>query len=98
MDELLQTNLFFYITSAAVIVTTVLVCVALYYLVGILRDVREIVARLKRGSETLGEDLSSLRLEITQGKMRLRDLASLGFARMRELIGKKRASRRARAD
>jgi hypothetical protein len=75
MDLVLQTNIFFYITSAAVVVVTVLVCVVLYYVARILRDVREVTDRVKRGTEHLADDLENLRRDIKQDGMHLRDIA-----------------------
>jgi len=62
MTEILQTNIFFLITSVAVVAVTILVAVALFYLVSILRDVKDISGRIKRGSEIVGKDLSALRM------------------------------------
>jgi MFS superfamily sulfate permease-like transporter len=61
MSEVLQANIFFFITSVAVVFVTVLIGVALFYLVSILRNIRDISERVKRGSEVLGRDFSDLR-------------------------------------
>lgn len=75
MDLVLQTNIFFYITSAAVLVVTFFVCVVLYYVVRILRDIRAVTDRVRRGSESVANDLASLREGIREDGMRLRDFA-----------------------
>lgn len=92
MDLVLQTNIFFYITSAAVVVVTVLVCIVLYYLVRILRDVRDMTDRMRRGSEALASDLESLRVSVKEEGMRLRDLAAF-FLRRAGIGGQARAAR-----
>ena len=67
MSEVLQTNVFFFITSVAVVVFTIFLCVVLYYLIRILKNVREITERLKRGSEQLAEDAEAVRTFIHEG-------------------------------
>ena len=67
MSEVLQANVFFVITSIAVVVVTVLVCFVLWYLIKILRNVREITDRLRRGSEQLAEDANAVRVFVHEG-------------------------------
>ena len=69
MAEVLQANIFFFITSVAVIVFTALLCVALYYVIKILRAVRNIVDRVDTGSETIAEDISQLRSYLAEGSL-----------------------------
>ncbi len=69
MTEVLQANIFFFITSVAVVVFTVLVCVAVYYVIRILRTVDKIVERIDSGSETIAEDISQLRSYIAEGSL-----------------------------
>ena len=69
MTEVLQTNIFFVITSIAVLVVTVLVLVALYYFIGILRAVRDIAERVREGSEIIAEDAAQLRHEFISGNI-----------------------------
>lgn len=67
MSEVLQTNIFFIITSIAVIVFTVFLCVALFYLIRILKHVGEMTERLRRGSEQLAEDAMEVRAFVKDG-------------------------------
>lgn len=69
MEEVLQANIFFFITSAAVVVFTTLVCVAIYYVIRILKTVGKIVERIDSGSETIAEDISQLRSYIAEGSL-----------------------------
>lgn len=69
MEEVLQANIFFFITSVAVVVFTILVCVAIYYVIRILRTVGKIVERVDSGSETIAEDISQLRSYIAEGSL-----------------------------
>ncbi len=67
MSEVLQANVFFVITSIAVVALTIFVCVALYYLIRILRNVRDVTDRLKRGTEQIAEDVMSMRSFVHEG-------------------------------
>jgi len=69
MTEILQANLFFFITSVAVVVFTVFLCVALYYVIIILRTVGNITKRIEEGSETIAEDVKHLRSYLAQGSL-----------------------------
>lgn len=69
MTEVLQANIFFAITSAAVIVFTIFLCMMVYYVIKILRAVRNITERIDVGSETIADDMKQLRSYITEGSL-----------------------------
>jgi len=69
MSEVLHANIFFVIASIGVIIFTVLVSLALYQIVKILRSVRNIVERVEEGSETIAEDVSQLRSYVMSGSL-----------------------------
>lgn len=69
MSEILQTNIFFVITSIAVVVFTIFVCVILYHVIRILRSIRKIVNRVEEGSEVIAEDVSQLRAYVVEGSL-----------------------------
>ena len=69
MTEVLQADIFFVIASIGTIIFIVLVGVALYQVIRILRSVRQIVDRVEAGSETLAEDVSQLRSYVVSGSM-----------------------------
>ncbi len=64
MTEVLHANIFFVITSIAVVVLTLLVCVLLYHVIKIIKSVRRIVERVEAGSEVLAEDLEDIRASL----------------------------------
>lgn len=66
MSEVLQANVFFFITGIAVIVFTFLLSIALYHVIRLLQSVRRIVDRFEAGSEAIAEDLEHLRVYITE--------------------------------
>lgn len=67
MSEILQTNIFFIITSFGVVIITILAAIALYYVIRILRAVSEIAERVREGSEQIVEDAAQLREELMSG-------------------------------
>jgi hypothetical protein len=69
MSEVLQANIFFIITSIAVVVFTLLVCVALYHVIKILRSIRKIIDRVDQGSELIAEDVAQLRAYVVEGSL-----------------------------
>jgi len=66
MSEILQANLFFLITSAAVIVFTLFMCVAVIYVIQILRSINRITRRLEEGVEVIGEDVAAAHKKLAQ--------------------------------
>lgn len=89
MGNILLTNLFFTITAVAVIVVTILIAVGLYYVIGILRAVRDIAERVREGSEMIAGDAAQLREEILSGSIfsalyaKAATMASFGARRAR---------------
>lgn len=69
MSEVLQANIFFIIASIGTVVFIILVSIALYQVIRILRSVRQIVDRVEEGSETLADDVSQLRSYVVSGSM-----------------------------
>ena len=69
MTEVLQTNIFFVITSIAVVVFTLLLCVLIYHIIKIVRAIRRIVERVEVGSEVLAEDLDNIRASLNPARI-----------------------------
>lgn len=82
MSEVLQTNVFFIITSIAVVVITVMIGIALYYIIRILRAVRDVAERVRHGSELLAEDAATFRRDVLTG-----NLFSKIFSHIRTMAG-----------
>ena len=64
MEAVLKSEVFFFITSTAVVVLSVVLLVALYYLIKILRDVKDISHTVKRESELISSDVDAVRRSI----------------------------------
>ncbi len=77
MSEILQANIFFFITGIAVIVFTALLCVALFHVIKVLKSLRRIMERIEEGTEIIAEDLESVRAYFTEDGFFPRLLGSL---------------------
>lgn len=69
MAEVLQANIFFLITTIAVVVFTIFICVAMYFVIKILSSVRSIIERIDESSEVIVEDIQQLRTYIVEGSL-----------------------------
>lgn len=72
MDLILQTNIFFYITSVAVILVTLLLVLVIFYVIAILRNIRDISDAAKKGTEILSNDLIEFRRNIKKDGVKTR--------------------------
>ena len=71
MNEVLHANIFFFITSVAVILVTIFIAWGLYYIVGILKNVRDITERVDQETIELGADIKALRATIKEEGFKL---------------------------
>ncbi|HVZ76150.1 MAG TPA: hypothetical protein VG934_02670 [Candidatus Paceibacterota bacterium] len=73
MTEVVHADIFFFITSIAVILVTIGVLILLYYLIPAARDLRKVVARICKASGEVEKDFEDLRMTLrqegTKGKM-----------------------------
>ena len=60
----MKSDVFFFITSTAVVVLSLVLLVAFYYLIKILRDVKDISHTVKRESELISSDVDAVRRSI----------------------------------
>lgn len=72
MQEFMKADVFFFVTTVSVILVTVGIIAALYYIIKILRNVRDVSDRVEAGSEVLSEDLSEFRLKVKSTGFSLR--------------------------
>ena len=66
MDALVKSDIFFFITGAAVVVLALAVLVALVYVIRILRNVSDISDRAREETELLQEDIHAARSKARQ--------------------------------
>ena len=85
MSDILQANIFFFITAISVVVISGFVGVLLYYCIGIAKDVRAIAAKVRKASDGLEQDFDSLRAQVKTEGVKLRGIVDLliGFVTYR---------------
>lgn len=69
MTEVLHANIFFFITSVAVVLFSLLVCILLYHLIKVVQSVRRIVERVEAGSEVIAEDIENIRASLNPARI-----------------------------
>ena len=80
METLLKTDIFFFITSVAVVAVTICVIYAMYHLIRILRNVDEISGDMREEGELIREDISDLRENVRAEGLKVKHIS--------EFIGK----------
>jgi K+-transporting ATPase A subunit len=81
MDSLLKSDIFFVVTTIAVVVVGALVAVVLIYLARILSDVKKLSRSVREEGERVVEDIEGLRENIKKNTIKLSDILSFGFLR-----------------
>ena len=69
MTEIIQMDIFFFITSVAVVLFTLLLCIAVYQIIKILKGVRRIVERIEEGTEVLADDIDNIRTSFNPARL-----------------------------
>ncbi len=64
MDTLIHADIFFFITTVAVISLTIVVVIALVYIVLILKDIRYISGKVRKESDVIIDDVHELRANV----------------------------------
>ena len=78
MDTLVQADLFFFITSIAIVLVTIGILMALFFFIQILRDVRYTSRRIREETDRIVSDVDNLKglvggvLHLFRGKPRTR--------------------------
>lgn len=86
MTEVLQTNIFFFITGLAILLFTALLCVLVYHLIKISKSVRRIMERVEAGAESLTEEVHQIRSHLRGGGV-VRKVVRFLFAKGRTSEG-----------
>ena len=63
---MLKSDVFFFITSVAIVILTIAILVAFFYLIKILRDFKEVSKKVKDESELIIGDVEEARKNIKQ--------------------------------
>lgn len=76
MNDFLKQDIFFFITTMAVVILTVTLAVALIYIVKILRDIKYISKKAKTEADIITEELSGLRQNVKEHGAKLKYFSS----------------------
>ena len=78
MESFLKADIFFFITTIAVIVVAGFIAAALMYLVATLRDIRHVARIVKEEASNITDDVKALRDKVKSEGMRLTHLLDFG--------------------
>ena len=76
MDTLIKADIFFLVTTIAVIVIGIGISVGVVYMIRILRDMKYISNKIKDESDHIAEDLELLRMRVREEGFRLGHILS----------------------
>jgi hypothetical protein len=77
MGELIHADIFFMVTTAALVIVTIIAVIALVYAVAILKDIKYVSKRIKTESDEVIEDIHVLRTSIKEHGFKISVLTSL---------------------
>jgi|SRR6185437_2610275 len=81
MQTLVHADVFFFISSIALVVLSILLAVALFYAISVMRDVKEVSVKLKKASADIEKDIEGFRNELKAKGNKISGMADmvLGF-------------------
>lgn len=86
----MKADIFFFITSVSVVTLTILLAWVLVYIIGVLRDLKDVSRTVKKETKNIADDISELRSDIkAQG---------FGFRHFTKFIGKMKNRKKGRQD
>jgi len=74
MDTLIHADIFFFITSIAVIFVTAILVTILVYIAVILNDLKHISRKIREGSENLADDLNEWRESVHKNGVQVQNV------------------------
>ena len=89
MNTLVHADIFFFITTIAVIIMTIIMCIAGWYIIGIVRDARYVARRLRHATDELEADFEALRRTVTEEGSKAKHIVNFFLGKF---LGKRRSS------
>lgn len=77
MNTLIHADIFFFTTTIIFIVMGILASIALYYVIGILKNVRDVSDTVKESSDILAEDIKALREQVKEKGLKISSFIKL---------------------
>ncbi len=66
MDTLIHADIFFFVATIATVIFTILISIALYYLISILKSVKQATDAIRDKVEVVNENLEAIRKKIVE--------------------------------
>lgn len=89
MNEFYKQDIFFVITTIAVVILTILLSVFAYYAIKVVKDIKFISEKAKRESELLSQDIAELKDSIRENGAKLKPALSFLLGLYRKTNSKK---------
>jgi len=89
MTEVMKSDVFFFVTTLAVIVLSLAILVALIYLIFILKDAKRLSSRARVEGEALFDDIEGVRNTVKNGGRKIVDIITALFTRKKHTKRKK---------
>ena len=64
MNNVLQSDVFFFISSVSVVFISIVLLIAIMYVIKILRDIHGFLLAIRKGTDALSDDLSQVRMKL----------------------------------
>ena len=71
MDTLIKADIFFFLTSVVVVILAILVAVALFYIVRILRDIKILSTKVREEGDKIVDDVDELRIGLKKNSLKI---------------------------
>jgi hypothetical protein len=81
MDTLIHADIFFFVTTIAVVIVTLLLAIALIYLIKVLNRIKNIAEQIREETVLFREDVHDLRDSVRREGFKLKNIAdfAMGF-------------------
>jgi len=77
MNNLIHADVFFFVTTIAVIVVAAVFTVALFYFIGVLKNVRDVSEAIKEETDLIRDDIRAARENMKRDGFKLKHIVSL---------------------
>lgn len=89
MDTLMHADIFFFVTTIAVVVVTLLLALVLIYLIKVLNRIKNIAEQVRDETVLFREDIHGLRDSIQREGFKVKHLFNFGYDFFKKRVGKK---------
>ncbi|MBP9710892.1 MAG: hypothetical protein KBD50_01365 [Candidatus Pacebacteria bacterium] len=94
MSDLVQADIFFFISSLLALVVTIGMGLLFYYLVPVARDIREISKKIRRAGEDIEQDFASVRATVREEAVKGKAITDLVLGFVARKLAPKRPRRK----